>query len=241
MNPKFQPCGHGSKGMRKAFLFDQAHTALVAAAFAVTLCAASPAHAQDAAPSAPAKPPYEAGAQKVRLTLEDLREVGLDLKNVLKATSSLYDEVTIQPMQLITEPEVIGFGTVINIPISTQPTGPVQPARPKRVQLAMSHIKPTVEQFKGTVDQFMNGEKQLDLPDDIHKLLQPDLNTWGTTVLKLSEQEQQLETLTANAPYDQPTIAKECIAMENNIKALDKTRRAIYKTLKKHAKQIGLK
>jgi hypothetical protein len=221
--------------MRKAFLLDQAHTSVaLAVCFALALCGGS-ALAQDAA-----KPPLEAGVQKVRLTLEDLRDVGLDLKNILKATSSLYDEVTIQPMRVITEPEVIGMGTIINIPIQTVPAGPVQPANPKRVALAMNNIKPTVQQFQATVDQFMNGEKQLDLPDDIHKMMQPDLDTWASTVTLLSQQEQQLEQLTASAPYNQPAIAQNCQAMQKNIKALDVVRRSIYKTLKKHAKQIGL-
>lgn len=230
--------------MLKAFSLNHAYTAnTMALALGMTLATAmAPQTLAQGAATAPtaAKPPIEAGVQKVRLTLEDLRTVGLDLKNILKSTSTLYDEVTIQPMQIVTQPEVIGMGTIISIPISTTPTGPVKPASPKRVQLAMSQIKPTVEQFKATVDDFMSGEKELDLPDDLHKTVQPNLDSWMATVTLLSQQEQQLEQLTANAPYDQPAIAQNCVAMEKNIKSLDETRRKIYKTLKKHAKQLGL-
>lgn len=199
--------------------------------------ASAPAAASTTADTA--KAPLQGGVQKVTLTLSNLNTVGLDLKNVLKATDGLYDEVTVQPVTLITEPEVVGRGIVINIPIGTQPIGPVQPARKDRVDLAMSNIRPTVTMFKTTVDEFMNGQKELDLPADIKQDLQPQLDAWVQSVNTLSTQEQQLEQLTASQPYDQPTIASHCTAMQASIKALDQTRRAIYKVLKKHAKELS--
>lgn len=186
--------------------------------------------------------PLQGGVQKVTVTLDDLRTVGLDLKNVLKAVDSLYDEVTITPVDLVTEPEVIGRGIVVNIPISTTPAGPPAPARKARVDLAMSSIKPSVSMFKTNVDAFMSGEKELDLPGDLKDDLKPQLTSWVQTVNTLASQEAQLETLTDKGPpYDQPSIAAECTNMQASIKSLDDTRRQIYKSLKKHAKQISKK
>jgi hypothetical protein len=218
---------------------------LLAIASAITAGTITIAIAQTTPPStppatAPAAAPYQAGVQKVRLSLTDLRTVGLDLKNVLKATSSLYDEVTIQPMEIMFEPEVVGQGVIIQVPIGKRPTGPVEPARKDRVDLAMSHIKPTVQMFKTNVDSFVSGEKELDVPDAIHTKLQPDLNNWISGVQQLSKQETQLEQLTASSPYDQGTIAADCVAMQQNIKDLDETRRSIYKVLKKHAKELNI-
>ncbi|MBI4533866.1 MAG: hypothetical protein HY711_07945, partial [Candidatus Melainabacteria bacterium] len=127
-------------------------------------------------------PPLKGRVEKVELSLEKLRDVGLDLKNVLKAASSLYDEVTIQPVRLITEPEVVGRGIVINIPIGTVPVGPPQPARKDRVDLAMAGITPIITMMKNNVDEFMAGNSQLNLPQDVIEELQPDLKDWTSMV-----------------------------------------------------------
>ncbi len=44
------------------------------------------------------------GARSVELSLESLRDIGLDLKHLLKSASTSYDEVSIRPVSLITEP-----------------------------------------------------------------------------------------------------------------------------------------
>jgi hypothetical protein len=173
---------------------------------------APPAQPTTAAPSATS---LQAGVQQVDLSLDHLRTVGLDLKNVAKATSSLYDEVTMQP------------------------TGPVQPARKQRVDLAMSQIRPTVAMFKENVDMFVKGERELNLSDEIRKEIQPDVDSWVQNVTQLAAQEAQLEKLTASSPYDQPTIAQICVGMQKNIKELDKDRRDIFKVLKKRQKGKG--
>lgn len=209
---------------------------IVIAALVVACAIGNAANAQDNT----AKPPIEAGVQKVHISLSDLRTVGLDLKNVLKATTSLYDEVTIQPMQIIYEPEVIGMGTIIQVPIDKRPSGPVEPARKERVDLAMGQIKPTVQMLKSNVDAFLSGERQLDLPDDVHAQLQPDLDNWVKGVQQIAAQEAQLEQLTQKSPYDQPAIASNCLSMQQMIRTLDETRRSVYKVLKKHAKELGL-
>jgi hypothetical protein len=210
---------------------------LLAIASAITAGTISIAVAQTTPPSAV---PYAAGVQKVRLSLTDLRTVGLDLKNVLKATSSLYDEVTIQPMEIVTEPEVIGQGMIIQVPIGKRPTGPVEPANKERVDLAMSHIKPTVTMFKSNVDSFLNGEKQLEIPKDISSRLEPDLDNWVASVKQLAQQESQLEQLTQSSPYNQGVIAADCASMQQTIRDLDDTRRSIYKVLKKHGKELNI-
>jgi len=192
----------------------------------------------EVAPSTTGSAPLEGGVQKIHVSLESLKTVGLDLKNLLKGASSLYDEVTIQPVSLITEPEVIGRGMVINIPIGTQPVGPPTPARKARVDLAMSHITPTVAMLKSNVDGFVSGHKQLDLPDNIITLLKPQLTAWVQTVDTIADQESQLEASTKTAPYDQKSIADSCVALEKSIKDLDETRRSVYKVLRKHGKEL---
>src|SRR3984957_19870633 len=84
--------------------------------------------------------PFKLNVTKVELSLDQLNDVGLDLKNILTVSKHLYDEVMVQPVTVITEPEMIA-GTVINLPVGTEPTGPPRPARKERVDLLMSQLR----------------------------------------------------------------------------------------------------
>ncbi len=185
------------------------------------------------------KPPLQSGVKKVELSLETLRDVGLDLKHVLKAVGSLYDEVTIQPVSLVTQPEVVGPGTIIYIPINTMPVGPPQPARKDRVDLAMNNIRPIVTLLKTNVDEFESGRRQLDLPADVLSELHPQIQKWVGDVNDLANQLNQLNQLTQGPPYNNDQIASITKGMHQDIKDLDDTRRKIYKVIRKEGKKIA--
>lgn len=189
-----------------------------------------------AAPAAP----LQGGVQHLTVSLEQLRDVGTDLKQVLKASSSLYDEVTIQPVNLVTEPEVVGRGTIIYIPIGSTPAGPVAPARKDRVDAAMNHMRPIIDTMKANVDAVVSGSAHLDLPDDILQQLKPQFKTWIADVDETAVDLNKLNQLTSvTPPYDQPAIAAAAQAINANVKDLDKTRREIYKVIRKQAKHIA--
>ena len=182
------------------------------------------------------KAPLEGGVQKVTLSLEQLRDAGLDLKNLLKAITSLYDEVTIQPVSMVMEPEVVGRGMVISIPVATQAVGPPQPPRKSRVDSAMAGIKPSITTMKSDLDAFASGKEQLDLPADLLNKMTPQIQNWSAVVDDLSARLTQLETLTAGPTYDNAAIAATTTAMEKDVKDLDETRRAVYKEVRDEGK-----
>src|SRR6516225_8812705 len=90
---------------------------------AIALSLHSPSLADDNQASV-SKPAIHLTIQKVELGLTQLRDIGLDLKHVMSACRHLYDEVTLQPVTIETEPELIANGVLISIPIATQPIGP---------------------------------------------------------------------------------------------------------------------
>lgn len=177
--------------------------------------------------------------QKIELDLGVLRDIGLDLKHILKAIGSLYEEVTIQPVSLVTEPEIIGAGTIIYVPVGTMPVGLKQPARKERVDLAMNQITPLVTVLKKNVDEFVTGQKELDLPDDVLSELKPQIQRWVEMVEQANAQLKKLQQLTQNPPYDNDTIATVVTSMQTDIKQLDKTRREIYKVIRKEGKRVA--
>jgi hypothetical protein len=178
----------------------------------------------------------QAGVQKIEISLKTLRDVGLDLKHLLKSVSGLYDEVTIRPVTIITEPEVVGRGIMINIPVGTMPTGPVEPPRKDRVDQSMSEIRPVITFMKKNVDAFVSGNAQLDLPPDVQQQLQPQIKAWTGTVDDLSAHLNNLEQLTQGPTYSNDAIAAATTAMQQDIKNLDQTRRDIYKGLRDEGK-----
>lgn len=181
--------------------------------------------------------PIQAGVQLIELNLTMLTHVGLDIKNLLKATDSLYDEVTIQPVSVITEPEVIGRGIIVNIPVGTQPVGPPAPPKKARVDLAMSHMRPVVNTLKADVDEFESGKARLDISDDTRKDLHPYFDDWIKTVNDISANMTKLESVTAGPPYDNSSIAQAVGVVHEDAKRLDEVRRKIYKYLQKEGKQ----
>jgi hypothetical protein len=190
-----------------------------------------------AAAIAPATQPLEGGAQVVVLSLTDLREVGLDLKHLEHGASHLYDEVTLQPMTLNMMPEMIGPGVIINIPVSTQAAGPPVPAKPARVQAAMTEIGSIVSAMKSSVDQFMAGEKQLSMPGDAQQQLDQEVQQWVTGVNNVFGQYNALQQLTQTSPYNQPAIAQACSTIIQNVRDLEKVRRQMYKVIQREGKR----
>ncbi len=179
----------------------------------------------------------QAGVQIVELNLQMLRDLGLDLKNIIKASGSLYDEVTIQPVTIMTQPEVVGRGMIINIPVGFTPTGAGPSPKKARVDMAMTQMRPIIQLLKSDTDEFEEGRRRLDISDDERKDLQPDFDKWTNLVNDVSSSLQKLETLTQAKPYDCGAIGHEASNIQQDTKKLDDVRRKVYKFIQKQGKK----
>ena len=182
--------------------------------------------------------PLKGGVQKVELTLDDIRTINLDVKHLVTASSHLHDEVTMRQISIEQEPEIIGMGTVIMIPVGYQQAGPVLPAKKKRVDLAMSQLRPLIQMFKTDLDEFMSGQKELDLPDDIRQELEPYFKDWISQVNEASEQLAKLEPLVTGPPYDQSTIAGIAADINQDAHNMLKTLKKVYDIVRKEGKKM---
>lgn len=187
----------------------------------------------DATPSAP----LQAGIQKVDISLEKLRDIGLDLKQVTTSARHLYDEVSIQPVSLVTTPEVIGRGIIINIPVGTNPVGPPAPPNPRRVESAMSAMRPIIETLKTNADSFVTQHKELDVSPETQEKMAPLVQDWVKAANNLAGQLGVLEPLVKGPNYDNGAIAKVCQNIQQDAYVLDKIRRDAYKIIKKEEKK----
>ena len=181
---------------------------------------------------------FKLSATKVNLGLEQLNDVGLDLKNVLSATRHLYDEVMIQPVSIITEPEMVA-GCVINLPVGTEPTGPPMPPRKARVDMIMSQIRPVIALLKQNADQFMIDSQISNFPEDIQPKLDPLFKKWLTHMDDAYGRLLDLEKLTVGPPYDNYAIAETTKIIQQDIKQIDEARRPIYKIMQEESKKLS--
>lgn len=191
------------------------------------------------APSADQGATLSGGVHKVELSLEMLRDVGLDLKHLISAASHLYDEVTIQPVTVQTEPEVVGMGTIIYIPIGTTPIGPPAPPRKDRLDLAMNQLVPQITLMKKNVDDFVSGKDQLDLPPDVIDELKPMTTQWVQVVDDAATQLNKLQPLVQGPKYDNAAIAAQAVQIQQDAKKLEDLRKKIYKVIRKEGKRIA--
>lgn len=179
----------------------------------------------------------EGSVKVIELNLELLKEVGLDIKDVIKAAGGLYDEVNIRPVQIITEPEVVGRGTIVYMPIGTRPIGPPAPPRKKRLDLAVNQIDPVIAALKQDVDDVRAGRTEIAISDAVQEQLQPLFKDWGLTVDDIDGQLSALHNLTAAPPYDNAAISARATSIAVDAEKLDQTRRKIYKILQKEGKK----
>lgn len=182
--------------------------------------------------------PLKGGVQRVELTLDDIRTLNLDVKHLIAASSHLYDEVTMRQISIEQEPEIMGMGTVVMIPVGFQQVGPVLPAKKKRVDLAMSQLRPLIQMFKSDLDEFMSGQKELDLGDDVRQELEPYFKDWISEVNEASEQLAKLEPLVTGPPYDQETIAGIAADINQDAHNMVKTLKKVYDIMRKEGKKM---
>lgn len=188
--------------------------------------------------SSTTKPPFKLQATKIEVSLDQLNDVGLDLKHVLTCCRHLYDEVSIRPMNIITEPEMIGTGVVINLPVAMEPTEPPKPPRKQRVNLIMSEIRPVIELLKQNGDQFLKDNEVSGYPQSVQDELAPLLKKWIAYTDDVLAKLIKLEELTPGPTYDNYAIAQTTRAIEDDIKQIDDVRRPIYKLVQEEGKRI---
>jgi len=181
---------------------------------------------------------FKLTATKINMGLEQLNDVGLDLKNVLTTTRHLYDEVTIQPVSVITEPEMIA-AVVIYIPVGVQPTGPPAQPRKDRVDLMMSRLKPVITLLQQNANDFMTESQIANFPEDAQPKLDPLFKKWLAYMDDVYGRLLDLEKLTVGPTYNNYAIAETCQLIEKDIKQIDDVRRPIYKILQEEGKRLS--
>lgn len=198
---------------------------------------AVPADAGAPAADTSSSPKLQVGVKLVEVSLEHLHDIALDLKHVMSGASHIYDEVNIQPVSLQTMPEVIGHGIVINIPYGTMPSGPPAPPRKARLDVAMHEISPIILQLKSDADEFLSGQRRLDISEDTRTELRPVFESWAKSVTAMAETLTSLNTLTAGPKFDNAAISQAAQQLQTSCRTLQKDLKKVYKKFQKEGRK----
>lgn len=173
--------------------------------------------------------------ETVQLNLEVLRDIGLDIKKLRSAAEELYNEVTLQPVSLQMQPNVVGMGTVIYTPVAAAPI--YMAPRKKRIDLAMNDIRPIVTLMKEDVDKVLSGQRKIDLPENTDEVLDPLFTNWESLVKDIYKQFTDLEPLTQTSSYDNRAIARSANSICKDAKSLENIRKKVFKIIQKEGQK----
>lgn len=180
------------------------------------------------------EPDIKAQVQVFVVSLENLRESGMAIEKVRRASTDLYEEVSRREVTLTSTPNVIGF-TVMNMP-SGFTTGNYLPPRKKWVNAYMQEMITVIKLMKEENDDVINGKTQLLVPESTREPLKVLFDQWvelvGDTCNKLSE----LEKITAQPAFNNAAIANDALAIHKDMKQLEGLRKKVYKILQKAGK-----
>ena len=103
------------------------------------------------------------GLAFVQYTLQSISDVRLDLKRVRIAASNIFDEVTREPIDFSTAPNVIGGSLIIN-PIHIRETGVLEP-RTDWIENCVMKMGPTIELLRKDVENIGQDDSSLALSE----------------------------------------------------------------------------
>lgn len=201
---------------------------------------AQPTTAEPATAATTSTSPLSGQVELVEVNLSTLRDLGLDIKRVHHGAAALVDEVSRQPIDIQTVPNVVGFNQIVNIPVGFTGGGYVPP-RKAAVDAAMDAMEPWIDIAKASVDAIKEGHKKLDLDDATKQELAPQFKQWESLVNETYNHLQTLKTLTKGPSYDNAAIAEQASAIAKDAKSLDKVRREVYKVLQREGKETHKK
>ena len=176
----------------------------------------------------------EATVKKQEVTLQTIRDVRLDLKRVKGAASDIFDEVTREPMDFSTAPNVVGGSVIIN-PITIRETSVLEP-RTKWIENSIAKMGPIIELLRADVDSIGKDDASYAFSEQSQKTLDGLTQDWKSMVKEMFSQYQSLKAALTQKPYNNVAIASRSRSIFLKAKALEKTRRQAERLFKKEIK-----
>lgn len=180
-------------------------------------------------------PDIKAGVNVYVVSLENLKEIGMAIREVQEAASDLYEEVSRREVTLTSTPNVVGF-TVMSMP-SGFTQGAYLPPRKKWVDAYMADMVRIVKLMKDECDDVLAGKAQLVVPVPEQDQVKTMFGQWVGLVNDTFNKVSDLETTTKQPMLNNSAIANAALAINKDMKALEALRKKVYKIYQKAGKE----
>ena len=177
----------------------------------------------------------EATIKKQEITLQEIRDVRLDLRRVMGAATDIFDEVTREPINFSTAPNVVGSSIIIN-PIHIKEASVLEP-RDKWIVNSVSKMGPTIELLRADVENIGQDSHSFAFSEKSQKTFVHLTKDWKSIVKEMYSQYKLLKSALAERPYNNESIAARARSIYLEAKALEKTRRQAEKLFKSEMKK----
>lgn len=179
-------------------------------------------------------PDLKAGVNVYVVSLENLKEIGMSIQEVMEASTDLYDEVSRREVTLTSTPNVVGF-TVMSMP-SGFTQGAYLPPRKKWVDAHMQDMSKVVKLMKEECDDVLAGKAPLVVPAPEQEQVKAMFAQWVSYVNDTFNKVSDLEKVTNQPMLNNAAIANAALAIHKDMKNLEVLRKKVYKIYQKAGK-----
>lgn len=167
------------------------------------------------------------------LTLDDVQDVGIILRNIREQSINIYEEAARVSVPLNGNPELPEFHS---IPYKIDESK-VLPARPEWLVYNLGTMEPLIKQLAHQVTDIQKGMKHLVVPELLKETVDPLWETWSTHIERMNGHLSELLPLIDDAPHNNERIRKVAVAIFDDAKELEKIREAIFRAVQKSSRE----
>lgn len=162
------------------------------------------------------------------LTLNDLQDVGIQLRQIKQQAILIYEEASRTPVPLTASPDVPEFHT---IPITHQPHAKLLPARQEWLVFFLATMEPVIRQMRKDAKDIEQGAETLVLPAASEKKLEPLWEGWLKNVQLMNSHLDQLVPLFDDAPHNNSRIQEVAVSIFDDVKRLEAIRKEVFRAV----------
>lgn len=162
------------------------------------------------------------------LTLNDLQDVGIQLRQIKQQAILIYEEASRTPVPLTASPEVPEIHT---IPITHLPHAKLLPARQEWLVFFLATMEPVIRQMRKDVKDIEQGAATLVLPAASEKKLEPLWEGWTKNVQVMNSHLDQLVPLFDDAPHNNSKIQEVAVLIFDDVKKLEGIRKDVFRAV----------
>lgn len=176
-----------------------------------------------------------AKAKLEELTLNDIQDTALLLDFIQEQCINVYEEASRVPVSVNSTAD---FKQIDKIPV--QLSGKTfLPPRQEWLVFFVGTVEPVIRQFGTFVKDIDAGKKQVVVPDQMSKTIEPLFDEWEKDTKALNAHLDQLVPLFDDAPNQAEKIRNLAVDCYDDAGRMEAVRRKIFVVLQKNAKQGG--